>query len=704
MTDLGRPFSEPYQDVIAALEDHIRHGVQHARFVFEGVEAVYPLPERVSAVTLVSGVRNGEEHVFGPGRDYRFTAGRILWLPTGDQPDPGSRFEVLYIYRDEHPAGLTDFTPGSVVGTLVRAIARQMKLIYDQMDEAYRRAFIDEATGVALDNVVALLGIVRNPALRAAGEVTFYRTTQRGTTVVREGTRVADERGRTFVTTRQGEIPPQADELATRSDGALRTTNRIAEVIGVWRQGESPESANPLANKSSTVVGADERTVTRKQGAWPEEPLLIRYKPKSVTVPVEALQAGPEGNVGAQAIVIMPTPPRGIGGVVNERHTEGGLAAESDDQLRERAKHALERAGNATLNAIKYAVLDVDGVEGVEVVDHSVDDSVPLGEVRVRYSGGDTAQVESVIDNTRAAGILARPDRVEQVLVSGTFYLIPEPNAPATAAGEFLSAAVEAVRGLDIGAPLSIRRLNALAYNVAGLADVAEAQLDQESEQETDRRPVTDPLLVDRSTLIAPHPTDLTAELVSSLRASTVTQEVEDLAAQSEGVVRTTRRIEELVGVWRESDDPETDSPLETEEPLDFGEDGRTITLAEGVRPEGQLRIRYTARSNQIEIELVGGGEQPIAWRDLSLDLSVVLRAKLKNAPEQPPERVGSFTRTLVFTDQQATTATLTVAAADAPDFRPADHERDEVEVAISAAAYPGIGGVQTSVDLPVEG
>src|ERR671915_183253 len=101
MTDLGRPFSEPYQDVISALEDHIRHGVQHARFVFEGAEGTYQLPEMVSEVTLVSGVRNGEEHVFDPGRDFRIATGRGVWLASGDEPDPGSRFEVRYVYRDE---------------------------------------------------------------------------------------------------------------------------------------------------------------------------------------------------------------------------------------------------------------------------------------------------------------------------------------------------------------------------------------------------------------------------------------------------------------------------------------------------------------------------------------------------------------------------------------------------------------------------
>jgi hypothetical protein len=38
--------------------------------------------------------------------------------------------------------------------------------------------------------------------------------------------------------------------------------------------------------------------------------------------------------------------------VVNEAPITGGQSPESDDQLRDRAKHALDRKGNATLNAI----------------------------------------------------------------------------------------------------------------------------------------------------------------------------------------------------------------------------------------------------------------------------------------------------------------------------------------------------------------
>ena len=77
----------------------------------------------------------------------------------------------------------------------------------------------------------------------------------------------------------------------------------------------------------------------------------------SVTVPVVAVEAGPEGNVSSGAVVIMPTPPSGVSGVMNEVPITGGPSSETDDQLRERVKHALERSGNATLNAIKFAVL-----------------------------------------------------------------------------------------------------------------------------------------------------------------------------------------------------------------------------------------------------------------------------------------------------------------------------------------------------------
>jgi uncharacterized phage protein gp47/JayE len=522
MIDLGKPFSEAYKDIIDALEDRVRHGVEQPasqRFPFEGAGTTYELPDTTYAVTRLTGLRNRQLYVFEPGEDFRFANGRIIWLDAGAKPDQDSRFEVEYTYR-ERPAGLTDFNPGSVVGTLVRTVARQMKLIYDQMDEAYRRAFIDEATGVALDNVVALLGVTRIPAQQAEGEVTFYRKRPTSTPIgIPRDTRVDDESGRTFSTQEPAEILDQIEEYGTQSDGVLRTANRIAELIGVWRQGEDPETASPLDTEELPVSGGDERTVTLAEDVRPEGQLLIRYRPKSVTVPIAAVQPGPEGNVNAGTVTIMPTPPSGVEGVVNEEPVTRGQLPEPDDRLRERAKHALERAGNATLNAIRFAVLEVDGVEGVEVVDHSVDDTIPLGEVRVRYSGGERTEVEGAVEGARAAGILARLDEIERVLISGTFYLIPEPGASPAAAGPFLAAVAESINALAIGAPLSVRRLNALAYTVPGLADVAEAQLEHDRGGESGQT-VTDPLLVGPSELARPDETNLEAVLVSAIKVS----------------------------------------------------------------------------------------------------------------------------------------------------------------------------------------
>jgi uncharacterized phage protein gp47/JayE len=642
MIDLGKPFSEAYKDIIDALEDRVRNGVEQpdrVQFTYKGTVSSYELPRQAYAITRVTGVvggpgGRGQFFEFVPDRDFRFGNNRIIWREGegAEQPREGSRFEVEYTYR-ERPAGLTDFNPGSVVGTLVRAVARQMKLIYDQMDEAYRRAFIDEATGAALDNVVALLGVTRNPPLSAKGEVTFFlRGATDSPVVIPADTRVADESGRTFRTIEEGVIPQEKDEFRVQSDGVLRVTDRVAELVGIWLREVDPDPELELATEDPPVSGEDERTITLADGVTPEGQLRVRYRPKSVTVPIEAVQPGPEGNVNAETIVIMPTPPRGVDGVVNEEPVTGGVLPEPDDQLRERAKHALEQAGNATLNAIRFGVLDVDGVEGVEIIDHSVDATVLLGEVRVRYFGGARTEVAQAVEETRAAGVLVKLDEIEQVLVSGVFYLIPDPDAPSNAVSQFLSAVVEIVNSLAIGEPLSIRRLNALVYDVSVLADVAEAQLVHDRGGNAGQ-PVTDPLLIGPTELVRPDVSNLEAVLVGTLR------------------VAASRRV---------------------------------------------------GAGNELDLQLLDADGNPIEWRNFSLDLTVTLLARRQSTPGQPPVRVGSLTKTATWND--ANTATLTITPDDIaslqPSYRPEEH-LPEVNVVVAAAAFPGILNAEdATIDL----
>ena len=284
MIDPGHPFSVPYQDVITALEDSIRNGVEQpdsVRFIYKSAVTTYELPKAAYAVSRVTGLVNSKFTIFLPGRDYTFANNRISWVHPTEHPGEGSRFEVEYTYR-VRPAGLTDFNPGSVIGTLVRAVAREMKVMYEQMDQAYRRAFIDQATGVALDNVAALLGVSRNQPLKALGFVTFLRkkATNRDVTIP-VNTRVADESGRIFVTTEASTLRAEDTEMQTVSGGIVKVTNRIGELIGIWRRTD-PDAAGPCVTPATSglTMGTDERTITIPAGACPDGEVRIRYKPK----------------------------------------------------------------------------------------------------------------------------------------------------------------------------------------------------------------------------------------------------------------------------------------------------------------------------------------------------------------------------------------------------------------------------------------
>jgi len=571
MIDPGHPFVRQYRDVIAALEASIRFGVEQPdrfRETFISSVTSYPLPRIALDVTQVSGTVNDAFVVFRKNVDFNLSSNRLNWLPSVDpvnptrRPDNGTKFDVDFTYRDR-PSGLTDFNEGSVVGTLLRAVARELTLAYAAMDEAYRRGFLDQATGVALDNVTALLGVMRNPARKAAGHVTFSRKKPADQDVViKKATRVADAAGKSFVTTQDALI----------------------------------------------AVGAT-----------------------SVTVPVEAADSGPQGNVSSGTIVVMPTPPRGVDGVTNELPTVGGKEAEPDDQLRERARHALETAGNATLNAIKFAILDVDGVDDVEVVDHETDKSIPLGEVRVLFSGLQTDEVrdnvQKAVDRTRAAGVLVNARMIDTVFISGTFYVIPNPTGPATAPADFKARVITAVSALGIGEALSVRRLNSLVYDVNGLADVAEAQL--VSSKKTPDNPagvVTDPYLIEQTELLRPDTAALDVALLVALKAINVT--------------------------------------------------------ASGL-------------PHQIDIQVLDAAGHAISFVNFSLDISVVLTAKSLTAPDQPPRQIGGLQRRIEFHNQPAFRLKLTKEHITIPDALLADMDLTQVNVIIRAAAFSGLTAVE---------
>jgi hypothetical protein len=148
-----------------------------------------------SDVISVYGVRDGQAHLFRKGVDYELLSDRktLAWKETqkGAQlPDPGTLFYVNY-YPAAAKRVLTDLQVGSVLRTLSESVALEFARLYAQLEAVYRSAYIDTATGSALDNVVALLGIQRVRSGRPAGEIEFTRVPgTKGEINIPAGTRV----------------------------------------------------------------------------------------------------------------------------------------------------------------------------------------------------------------------------------------------------------------------------------------------------------------------------------------------------------------------------------------------------------------------------------------------------------------------------------------------------------------------------------
>ena len=641
MIDAAHPFSRSFQSLADALQDSLLLGVEQPAtldVLYRSSTAAYPIKGAgpVSGLARqISGFVAGKPALFTLGSHYVYAVGQLVWQPldlsdpafaAGWLPDDNSRLTVGYLYRDL-PSGITDFNAGSVAGTLVRAVSRELKLLYEQMDQAYQRAFVDYAQGVALDNVVALLGISRNLALPALGEVTFtLKKAPRADLAIPTGTRVADARGRVFKVSAPGLIPAVQVETLPGA-GVLHAAQAIASLVHVRQSGSSTSLAT-VPSAAGKPFGNDGLTVTLASAPPAGSTLVLSYlaKTPAVTVPVVALDTGPEGNLGSGSLTVMPTPPRGVdGGVSNLKPLTGGEAAEADEPLRERAKHALERAGNATLNAIRFAVLNVDGIDSVEVRDFSVDPAIPLGEVWVRYATGKPAlqaEVDEVVDKTRAAGIKARVTQVSTVTLSGVLRVIPDVNGGSKdAMARYKASVVAALAALGIGQSVSPRKLASKVFQVAGLADVGEVQLSFQRGAGPVLPMATDPFLIGADEQARPDEGAISVALLQALA---------------------------LTG---------------------------TATLSQG---SGALVCT---------LRVLGDDGAPVAFRQFQLAVLAAVRGKPAATPNQPLQQVAQVSGTVTFT--AANQALASFSALSIPGLAGLDVA--SLEVVVQAAAYPGV-------------
>ncbi len=244
--------------------------------------------------------------------------------------------------------GLTNTNPGSVIRTLVEVLAENEDTQNYYLEYVYRCMDIDNCVGEDIDRSVKILGLTRNPAKQAVGEVTFYT----------------------------GDSPAEFD----------------IEIPYGYIVSTRPD-------KNGDVV---EFTVQ-------DNNLILPAGQSSITATVLCTVAK-QININKGAISILTQSLQGINSVVNEYEINGGSDIESDESFKARIGDVRESYGKCTDEALEAAVNQVSGVTRCSVSDQYngvgttaiivVTDQVPAPQ-----SVKDAIQL--VVSATKASGVKA---------------------------------------------------------------------------------------------------------------------------------------------------------------------------------------------------------------------------------------------------------------------------------------------------------
>lgn len=242
-----------YPEVIDNLLTSVVKGVSAEQHPFPPAGAQNPpyahSLERSPAADIIAvyGSRNGQSHAFVKNTDYVLSedGAQLQWMKEGAQlPDKGTVFHVNYL-PESATGTLSDIHVGSVLRTLTESVGLEIARLYAQLEAVYKSAYIDTASGSALDNVVALLGTQRVKAGRFSGEIEFSRTPgSHGSIYIPAGTRIM---------TVGGNVEYETTASVTVRDGQ-NTARVIARDVEENTQGVAADELTVLAKPITGIV------------------------------------------------------------------------------------------------------------------------------------------------------------------------------------------------------------------------------------------------------------------------------------------------------------------------------------------------------------------------------------------------------------------------------------------------------------------
>lgn len=203
-----------------------------------------------------------------------------------------------------------------------------------------------------------------------------------------------------------------------------------------------------------------------------------------VSVPVQATEAGTDGNVDAGTIVqVIDTLTDGLVQVRNDEPAAGGDVTESDARLRDRARDFFRQARRGTIAAITFGAQTVPGVRQATAIELTDGDGVPNGRVSLYISDLNgqansalVTQVRNALLEYRGAGIIVDVFGAMPVYQSIRYRLRFQTGVDSTLAFDSVrSLTVSTVNTLPPVTALEVSLLMQIARSVAGVIVLEDA-------------------------------------------------------------------------------------------------------------------------------------------------------------------------------------------------------------------------------------
>lgn len=339
-----------------------------------------------------------------------------------------------------------DLEADSPLGQQKGIMDDQVSQIWELGQNVYNSQYPQTASDTSLDNVASITGDKRLIATKSTVTGRIFGTLSSAVPIGFTAS-VTGNSSAKFLTVQSGVVGAGIDEVQTITFSSVPTSGTFelvyngTEVTSAinWNDNAATiqTELNGLASLSTVTVSGDFTngfvvTFTGADGQQ-EQPLLTTqnnsldaggavtitvtettkgYGP-FVDLPMEAENTGPTQALSG-TLTVIETPEPGITGITNLLDADLGRNVETDPDFRQRRNENLQKTGTTTLGGIRAALLEVENVDQVEVIENDSLTTDAGGRPGKSYecfvlSGADQ-DIGQVVWDTKPAGIQTHGD------------------------------------------------------------------------------------------------------------------------------------------------------------------------------------------------------------------------------------------------------------------------------------------------------